>query len=183
MIKSLTMADIREQAEKGRNLFERVLRLIPGFRGYHAREDRREADKLLREELAAKLDRLRADLDRIMRDASDRSDALETLGQADRVRKAIEKLSHRVRHATYGYSGFFDAVKVDEAELDRIYDFDLALLERIESLQGALKALAQTLPNPAQFVDSCTALLDETQEFDRQLDQRRSVIERKEGDR
>lgn len=175
------MADLREQAEKGRNLFERVLRLIPGFRGYHAQEDRRETDKLLREELAQKLDRLRADLDRIMRDLSDRNDALDSLGQADRVRKAIEKLTHRIRHATYGYSGFFDAIKVDEAELDRIYDFDLALLERIESLTNGIKALAQQIQDSAQFVASCSRLLDESQEFDQQLDRRRSVIERKEN--
>jgi len=40
----------------------------------------------------------------------------------------------RIRYADRGYAGFFDAVKVTEQTLDRVYAFDLALVESIDEI-------------------------------------------------
>ena len=43
----------------------------------------------------------------------------------------------RIRHADRGYSGFFDPVKVDEAALARVYEFDLGLVADVEEIRAA----------------------------------------------
>ena len=44
-----------------------------------------------------------------------------------------------IRHASYGYSGFFDQVKIQEAEFDRIYQYDLSLVTDVEALEASVK--------------------------------------------
>jgi hypothetical protein len=44
----------------------------------------------------------------------------------------------RCRTAAYGYSGLFDAVKVNEPELAKLYNFDLALLENAAKVAAAI---------------------------------------------
>ena len=43
------MADIHGTIDTQRNALERLVQRIPGFRGYYDKENRREADKLLRD--------------------------------------------------------------------------------------------------------------------------------------
>jgi hypothetical protein len=44
----------------------------------------------------------------------------------------------RVKGAAYGYAGFFAAVRINQAELDKLYAYDLALLENAEKLTHAV---------------------------------------------
>ena len=47
--------DIKKQSEEERNALERLLHTVPGFKGYFERELRRDADKVQRMFLVAKL--------------------------------------------------------------------------------------------------------------------------------
>ena len=40
------------------------------------------------------------------------------VGPVDRVLKKVDQIENRVRFASYGYAGFFDAVKIEEPQLD-----------------------------------------------------------------
>ena len=44
----------------------------------------------------------------------------------------------RVKGAAYGYAGFFDAVRINESELDKLYSYDTALLENVGKVAGAI---------------------------------------------
>jgi hypothetical protein len=59
----------------------------------------------------------------------------------DDVEKAAIKLRtfiDKIRRASYGYSGFFDAVKINEDELARIYEYDAALLDLEDEVGSAI---------------------------------------------
>ena len=56
---------------------------------------------------------------------------------AIRLRQFID----RVKTAVYGYAGFFDAVKVKEEELEKVYQYDLTLLEMADEITGAIDNL------------------------------------------
>jgi hypothetical protein len=58
-------AKVKETIREQRNALERLIARIPGFRGYHDREARREADKLLREHGATRLERVVRELHEI----------------------------------------------------------------------------------------------------------------------
>ena len=44
----------------------------------------------------------------------------------------------RVRTASYGYSGFFDSIKINEEELARVYEYDSALLDLEDDVSRAI---------------------------------------------
>ena len=114
------MNDQLENARERRNFLERLGSKIPGFNGYLEREMRREVDKLQRDWLATQVDRARFAINGRIRDWS-RDGRLDNLDRASSVEKALDRLANRIRHADYGSSGFFDAVKIGQSELDRIY--------------------------------------------------------------
>jgi hypothetical protein len=57
----------------------------------------------------------------------------------------LRALVDRVRHAAYGYSGFFDAVKVNEAELDKLYQYDSTLLDKVAQVSSAVDNVASSI--------------------------------------
>jgi hypothetical protein len=129
-----------EQAKGSRNVLERLGEKIPGYRGFQDRELRRDVDKLQREHLAAELGRLKA----IVRDkARGYTDAgqIGALNGFDRLDRQLDGLSQAVRFADYGASGIFDAVKIGEPELQRLYEFDLSVLEDLAALEADLAAV------------------------------------------
>jgi hypothetical protein len=124
-----------------RNWLERLGDKIPGYSGYVAKERRRDADKAHREHLADRLRATKQPLNEVMRELSS-SGRLFEVGPVDRTLKKIDQIENRIRFASYGYAGFFDAVKIQEPQLDAIYRFDLALVEKVEQLERLARELA-----------------------------------------
>jgi hypothetical protein len=127
---------ILDKARGAQNLLERIANKIPGFKGYRERELRRDADQLQREHLASRLERTKRALDDVAGTAT-RSGSLDVINDVETARKRLDKVIARIRYADRGYSGFFDTVKVDETVLERVYQFDLGLLEGIEEVEVA----------------------------------------------
>ena len=127
-------------ASDKRNWLERLTSKIPGYSGYVDREQRRDIDKLHREHLADRLRRLKAPLTEVMKELSSGGRLFEVT-PVDSAIKKLDHLENRVRFASYGYSGFFDAVKIEQAQLDSIYRFDLALVERVDKVEAKINEL------------------------------------------
>jgi hypothetical protein len=165
------MNDQLESARLRRNFLERLGSKIPGFSGYLEREMRREVDKLQRDWLADQVDRARFAINGKIRDWS-REGRLENLDRASSVEKALDRLGNRIRHADYGSSGFFDAVKIGQEELDRIYEFDLALTESMQYLALQVEQLPETADE-----QMLRRLLEAVEGADKKFDQRSTVFE------
>jgi hypothetical protein len=160
-----------ERARERRNILERLGSKIPGFKGYLEREMRREVDKLQRDWLADQVDRARFAINGKIREWT-RDGRLDALDRAGSVEKALDRLANRIRHADYGSSGFFDAVKIGQEELDKIYEFDLALTDTVEYLALQVEQLPETADG--QMLD---LLLGAVQGADKKFDERATVFE------
>ena len=114
---------IQEKARDKMNWFERILHTIPGFKGYHEREFRRDADRLQREFIVRQLREIKKSLSLVIQIVS-RQKNLELLTEYDLFAKGLEKTINEIRYADQGYSGFFDLIKIKEAELDSLYQLD-----------------------------------------------------------
>lgn len=165
------MNDGMERARERRNLLEELGAKIPGFRGYLERELRRDVDKMQRDWLANQVDRARFALNGTIR-AWTKAGRLDVLSTAGSVEKALDRLANRIRHADYGASGFFDVVKIRDAELEKIYAFDLALSETVEYLALQIEQLP-----PSSDDDTVNRLYDAVQAADRRFDERATVFE------
>ena len=124
------MADLDRVIREQRNALEALVQHIPGFRGYFDRENRREADRLIRDFGVTRLERLCSELNLATKQAPlAQMDAYhETINQAEKLRNAL-------RHSDQGYSGFFAEIKWDDEEaLQAVYCQDLELVLDIEAL-------------------------------------------------
>ena len=133
-------ADMRDTVKKGLRKIEEVAQKIPGYSGYKDKELRREADKLLRMRLARDFEvQLRrigaAQLELTMRG---KLNAVVTL---ERATLKLQLLIDRIKTGSYGYSGFFDAVKIREEQLDALYEFDSGLAEGVTGISDLLDEL------------------------------------------
>lgn len=170
------MDRIIDKSTAQRGAFENILHAIPGFRGYLDKEWRRESDKMEREFVAGKLSENKA----VLKEATialSRSGGLEAMSDLDRVDKKLDKLVQRIRFANYGASGFFDTVKVGEAELDRVYAFDLALLEGVQGIANGCAAV-KSAPDVASAKQAIAALLENLEGMDRAFNDREQCLRR-----
>ncbi len=158
-----------------RNWLERLGDKIPGYAGYVAKERRRDIDKLHREHLADRLRAAKQPVNEAVRELSS-SGRLFEVGPLDRVLKKIDQVENRVRFASYGYAGFFDAVKVEEPQLDRLYSFDLALVQRVEELEHHARGLKAKMVTGPELKASAARLESALDEFNRTFDERSRSI-------
>jgi hypothetical protein len=126
---------ILDKARGQQNVLERIMNAIPGFKGYREKELRRDADKLQRDHLADLLEEAKKHLNQVSTDIS-RSGNLAAMNDVETARKRLDKVIARIRWADRGYGGFFDTVKVDEAMLERVYAFDLSLIEHVDRIRA-----------------------------------------------
>lgn len=129
-----------EEAKLRRNWLERLADKVPGFRGYQNRELRRDVDRLQREHLAKELGGLKTLVRVKAREYTDEGQ-IGMLHLFERLDRGLDGFSQAVRFADYGASGLFDVIKIGDAELEKLYEFDLALLDDLEALFGDLEAI------------------------------------------
>jgi hypothetical protein len=136
--------DYRRSVEGERGGLEGLFSKIPGYRGYKQKENRRAADKLLREHVAGQLDEQRRRLVELQRDMLE-GGGLLMLDDMERAVTKVQKLADKIRTASYGYAGLFDAVKVEEQDLDTLYVFDEDMLAHVSNIQSAIDALGTAM--------------------------------------
>jgi hypothetical protein len=169
--------DVYAQAKSQMRLSERIAAALPGFRGYKEKELRRESDKLIRNHMYMKLSNSKNDLRSVFQKISDRR-YLDILPEMDRLMAKIDRVAEKVNHASYGYSGFFDIVKVKEENLDRMIAFDNQLLDSVNALTVDIEAFkAQLLSGDyANLKDKIQAVADKLEAFEDTFDKRQEVI-------
>lgn len=138
------MADLYEKVTAQEDIFKKLVSKIPGFDGYVERVNRRSADKLLRETIAAKFQGLWQRISGIQRDLVN-AGRIELLDDVEQAEIKIRQFIDRLNTATYGYAGFFDAVKIRQDTLAEIYQYDLSLLELADSVSLAIDNLEASL--------------------------------------
>ncbi len=169
--------DVYLEAKKQMRLSERILAAIPGFHGYKEKELRRESDKLVRNHLHLKLSESKDDLKKIFQKLSDRR-YFDVLTDMDRLVAKADRVTEKVNHASYGYSGFFDVVKVKEENLDRMIDFDNKLVDEADVLAADIDGFKAEIAkgetkNAKERVQSIT---DKIETFEETFDKRTEVI-------
>jgi hypothetical protein len=169
--------DVYSNAKGQMRLSERVAAFIPGFHGYKEKELRRESDKLIRNHLYLKLSIEKTDLREISQKLADRR-YFDVLTDMDRLLAKMDRVVEKINHASYGYSGFFDAVKVKEENLDHMIDFDNKLIEGINALATEIDAFKADLASgvTTNLKTRVQNVTDKLESLENTFDQRNEVI-------
>ena len=166
-----------EKVKSEMRLSERILAELPGFRGYKEKEIRRESDKIIRNHLYRKLNQAKEELRRVFQKLSDYR-RYEFLTDMDRLMARLDRTAEKINHASYGYTGFFDAVKVEEPDLDRMIKFDAELLDDVEEIVKASSAFkadieASKFDAAKKHIEKVGGLIET---LEKTFDERREVI-------
>lgn len=113
---------------------------VPGIAGYGGTASRPETDRQLRDYLASELDLLRGKVDEIRGVADEEGDAdmVEDVGRLD---ERLARTAEALRAADYTGAAFFAGEDPGQAVLDRVYAFDLAMIEDLDLLARDLGEL------------------------------------------
>jgi len=154
---------------------ERLIKGLPGIGGYIDKELRRDADKRVRESIALSLEQSKAAL----LDIQNRLLKGGGLALMDDVEDAIVKLqtlTDRVKTASYGYAGLFDAVRIKEAALDALNRFDLAMAQQVGSINSAIATLAQSVEERGNIGAAVDQVTKTVTDLSRLFDRRKEAI-------
>lgn len=124
--------------ERKINLFDKIGNLIPGYKGYVIRDEKRNTDKKFRDELVSRLNQSEEYLIRYQRELVSSND-VTNLTLCEQSRKALNTISTKIKYTTYGESSFFSEKQLKEDELDTIYNFDLELTEKVSLIVKSIQ--------------------------------------------
>ncbi len=166
-----------EKAKREMKISERILAELPGFRGYKEKELRRESDKLLRNHMYRKLMEARKDLKEVFQRLSDRR-LHEVLTDMDRFLMKFDRVSEKINHASYGYAGFFNILKVEEEKLDKMTAFDNELLGYVEKIVNETNVFkGETMKEEFEKTrDHIQRLNNSLESLEEKFDERHEVI-------
>ena len=142
------MDDFFQKVTSQQDPFKRLASIIPGFNGYIERQNRRDADKILRDTVARRFE------EQYQRASQLQTDLISAgkIESVDDMEKAVIKLRtfiDKISTAPRGYAGLFDAVKINEKELESIYQFDAAFFDLAEQIGRALDNVEASLGDDA----------------------------------
>ena len=107
------------------------------------------SDKLLREKIADEFDTLNQRVSSLQREMVDQGE-LAAVGSLENAAIKLRQFTDRIRTASYGYAGIFDAIKIKEEQLDQVYQYDYALLELSESVASAIDNVETSIGTEGQ---------------------------------
>lgn len=156
--------DFRRRVQRPQSGLEKLAGIVPGYQGYKERELRREADKLLRTYLADHFDEQRRRLVNVMAQLTNAGRLNEML-PLEKANLRLQLLIDSLRTAAYGYGGLFAAEKIEQAELDALYEYDSALAGGIEHVAGVLGTVEGQVSQGESISAQVNALLNVLQEL------------------
>lgn len=129
--------EIFETVKSYMDPFKKILAKLPGFKGYMERQARRDSDKLVRDMVA---DRIEKEWGRVsdLQRSFIASGEIQFVDDLEASAIKLRTFADRVRRATQGYSGLFDAVKINEDELLRLYQYDAEMLSLVDEVGRAI---------------------------------------------
>lgn len=170
------MENLNDLVKSGKNSFQELMEKIPGIKGYKAKEDRRDTDKIIREEIAKKFEEEWSRISAIQRDLI-KAGNLNAVSDLESAAIKIRQFTDRIKTAPYGYAGLLDAIKVDDAALTRLYDYDLYLLKMADTVKASVDEVEKAVAaDPDNIKNAISQLTKAAQDSLTAFNQRTEVI-------
>lgn len=142
-----------EEAKANQSALERLFTGLPGIRTYADKELRRDADKRLREQIALQLTEQKLQLISLQQQLL-QIKGLPQIDTVNRLMQRLQTLADRVRSASYGYAGLFDAVKIREEQLAALHRFDMGLAAQIGALADTVTTATTAIADEAALASA-----------------------------
>ncbi len=163
---------IFEKIKSEMDPFKKILSAIPGFKGYMERQARRDSDKLLRDTIADRFEAQWSRVSALQRDLINQGQ-IDLIDDLEAAAIKLRTFTDRIRRATRGYSGLFDAVKINETELNNLYQYDAGMLaladevgKAVDNVEASIggDGLPAAIRNLVTVTQQCVTVFDRREE-------------------
>jgi hypothetical protein len=163
---------IFEKIKSEMDPLKKILAAIPGFKGYMERQARRDSDKLLRDTIADRFEAQWSRVSALQRDLINQGE-IALIDDLEAAAIKLRTFTDRIRRATRGYSGLFDAVKINEEELNRLYQYDAGMLaladevgKAVDNVEASIggDGLPAAIRNLVTVTQQCVTVFDRREE-------------------
>ena len=170
------MENLKDVVGSAKSGFERFLEKIPGVSGYKDKERRRETDRIVRETLAKRYEEEWSRISEIQRSLIKKGD-LSSVSDLEAAAIKLRQFIDRIKTASYGYAGLLDNIKVDEAALDKLYDYDNSLFDLADATKEAVNKVESVAAEAGEgLTDAIQALTKTAQDSVTAFNKRSEVI-------
>lgn len=152
------------------NIFDKIGTLIPGYKGYAARDEKRNDEKKFREELSRIIKQAETLIEKHQQQQI-KTGEMNFCKEWEIARKSVNTIYTKVKNATYGESSFFSNNQIKETELDEIYNIDYEMAERVHLIFKTADADINEVMSPG-------LIINQVKEIDNILNQRTTFINR-----
>ena len=135
---------VSDKVKGDRSLFERIGAYIPFYRGYRARNLRRDVDREVRMAVSKMIKNTKMELENIYREVIETGD-MAMARKIERIKNKTDTYNTKVEKAVNGYSGIWATIKKEEQELDAVVEFDSKVLETADTLRKNTEALRNAI--------------------------------------
>ncbi|MBP7963628.1 MAG: hypothetical protein KBG20_15050 [Caldilineaceae bacterium] len=165
-----------DKAREGMGAIEKLISGLPGIRGYREKDLRRDADYRLRQMIAGGLEEQKARLFDLQKQLL-KSGGLSWVDDVDGAVTKLQTLADRVKTASYGYAGLFNAQKIKDAQLDALHRFDVALMARVQEVKDAIAGLEAAISQKDGINSAIDALTAKLTELNNLFSQRSDAVD------
>ena len=135
------MSDLKDQifgkVTGDMDFFKKILDKVPGFKGYVERQARRDSDKQLRDTIYKRFHELEGRVSALQSEFINAGE-IKYVDDLEGAAIKLRTFADRVRTAPRGYSSLFEAVKINETELTKLYEYDATLLAMTDTVGSAI---------------------------------------------
>ena len=167
--------DLRDKIDDSMGQLESLANRIPGYSGYKEKENRREADAILRDHIAREFETQWGRINDLKSQMLI-GPAMKFLDDVGKSGRRLQTLVDKIKAAAQGYSGFFDAIKVDEEALDALYQFDQDMLDKVDEVSVAIDDVQNALDNEDGIAPAIRSLTRTIDDLITQFDRRKDVV-------
>ncbi len=168
--------ELMNSTQKELRLYEKLLMIFPGYKGYKEKELVRETDRIVRDGLFRRLRGSLSDLRRFYSLLVSRGGLSEDAKRVESLIYRLDSLAEKTRHAPYGYSPLFHVSKVDEEKLGRMLEYDLQLVDVIASMNTLTKKLLAPDTTPEALHSLITEVEQSINEYEVKLSERDDIL-------
>lgn len=163
-----------DEIKSNLSILDKITKAIPLYHGYKEKEIRRESDRILRNYLVDELNIIKSELKTSQTKFVEKNN-LKFGNLLDDILTKIDTMAQKLRIAENGYSGFLDAVKIVESDLDKVYQVDSKMKDSIHELTLPVNQLS--LDNSDDVIETyCDQILNEIKLIDTQFTERNRIL-------
>lgn len=137
---------------------DKIGSLIPGYKGYSIRGEKRNTEKKFREEISILIKDAESKIVSFQKQLIS-SDEIMLCQQWEIARKSLNTIYSKIKNASYGESSFFAENQLKEEELEMIYTYDLKISECVSLIAKTVESEINE-PMSAGFINQQVIAID-----------------------